>query len=407
MADVCRLCAGEVETFIDFGRMPIANGFLTEEEFSGEWFFNLRAGFCHQCQMVQLTELVDPARMFHDRYAFFSSTSSAMAEHFRRFAASVRERVGAAHDPLVVEIGSNDGILLRHFAEAGWRHVGVEPSGNVAAVARDRGIETVCAFFDAQLAARIVEERGKADAILGANVMCHIPDLHSVLEGVRLLLKPGGFLQFEDPYLGDIIEKTAYDQIYDEHAYYFSASSVARLARSHGLELVDVERQPVHGGSMRYTLCRAGEHPKSARADMLVHEEEQLGLHRPETFVRFRRSVEQSRDRLMQMLDEMAARGDRVVGYGATSKSTTVTNYCGIGPHHIEFISDTTPIKQGKFSPGAHIPVRPYEEFRARYPDYGLLFAWNHAREIMTKERDFRASGGRWIVYVPRTEVLS
>jgi len=401
----CAVCRNPIEPFLSFGRMPIANGFLTEAEFSGEVFFELTVGFCPRCRMVQLMDSVAREKMFHENYPFFSSTSARMSEHFRRLAETVRSTYLTGADPFVIEIGSNDGILLQHFSRAGVRHLGIEPSANVARVARDKGVQTLDGFFDETLARRVLEERGQADVFLGANVMCHLPYLHSVVAGIRLLLKPRGVLVFEDPYLGDIVEKTSYDQIYDEHAFYFSLAALDHLFADHGMEIVDVAHQEVHGGSMRYTAAHKGAHAPAAAVEALRTRERALGLGEAATFERFRRNVEASRDSLVRLLRRLRAEGRRVAGYGATSKSTTVTNYCGITPALVEFISDTTPIKQGKFSPGAHIPVRPHAEFARRPPDCALLFAWNHGEEVMAKERAFTAAGGKWITYVPRVEV--
>ena len=401
----CLVCNNPIGPFMSFGRMPIANGFLTAGQIPNEYFFDLQVGFCPRCTMVQLTEQVDRQKMFHDEYAFFSSTSTRMAQHFREFADAVMTDYLSA-DPFVVEIGSNDGIMLQHFARKGIRHLGIEPSANVAAVAREKGVNSICEFFDEALARRIVSEYGQADAFLGANVMCHLPYLHSVAEGIRTLLKPTGVLMFEDPYLGDIVEKTSYDQIYDEHAFYFSVASISNLFEQHGLEVVDVISQNVHGGSMRYVIAHRGARTASPAVAAQRAKEKAMGLGEPTTYDRLRRNIEQSRDELVKVLRDLKRQGKRVVGYGATSKSTTVTNYCGITPDLVEFISDTTPIKQGKLSPGAHIPVRPYEEFVNRYPDYALLFAWNHGEEIIEKETRFQQSGGKWIVYVPEVKVL-
>ena len=402
----CLICKTPIEPFISFGKMPIANGFLVPEQYPGEYFFELKAAFCPHCKMVQLAELVDERKMFHENYAFFSSTSVRMGEHFQRFAQGVMEDYLASSDPFVVEIGSNDGIMLQNFARAGVRHLGIEPSANVAEVARGKGIRTISEFFNEDLASRIVAEHGQADAFLGANVMCHIPYLHSVAAGIRILLKPRGVLMFEDPYMGDIVQKTSYDQIYDEHAFYFSVASISHLFGQHGLEVIDVQPQNVHGGSMRYVIAHKGARSVSAAVNAQCAKEEALGLHRSETYDGLRRNIERSRDELMSLLRDLKRQGKRVAGYGATSKSTTVTNYCGITPDLIEFISDTTPIKQGKFSPGAHIPVRPYEEFVKSYPDYALLFAWNHGTEIREKETTFTNAGGKWIVYVPKVEII-
>lgn len=403
----CLICQTPIQPFMSFGRMPIANGFLTQEQFPDEYFFELEVGFCQECTMVQLTELVDRDRMFHDQYAFFSSTSARMGVHFRECAAWIRGRYLHGADPFVVEIGSNDGIMLQNFADAGIRHLGIEPSANVAQVAKEKGINTITKFFDETVAREIIAEHGNADAFLGANVMCHIPYLHSVAEGIRLLLKPTGVLVFEDPYLGDIVEKVSYDQIYDEHAFYFSVSSVNSLFREHELELIDVRPQNVHGGSMRYVLAHSGVYPASPAVAAQQQREAELGLHRPETFDRLRADIERSREKLMSLLQRIKQEGKRVVGYAATSKSTTVTNYCGITDDLLQYISDTTPLKQGKYSPGMHIPVCAYDEFQKAYPDYALLFGWNHAEEIMAKEQKFKAAGGKWIVYVPTVEVLT
>jgi len=386
--------------------MPIANGFLTPDQFASEYFFELKVVFCPTCTMVQLAEQPDREQMFNETYAFFSSTSTRMAEHFREFAEEVMARYLSPTDPFVVELGSNDGIMLQNFQKRGVRHLGIEPSANVAEAARKKGIKTVCKFFDAQLAAEIIAENGQADAILGANVMCHIPYLHSVVAGMKSLLKPDGVVMFEDPYLGDIVQKTSYDQIYDEHAFYFSISSLSYLFDKHDMEIVDVIPQDVHGGSMRYVISHKGRRQPSEAVQRQRSVEKQLGLDKFETFDHLRRNIEQSRDKLTELLQNLKSEGKRVIGYGATSKSTTVTNYCNITPELVEFISDTTPIKQNKFSPGTHIPVRPHSEFESNYPDYALLFAWNHAAEIMAKEQQFQSADGRWIVYVPEVQVL-
>jgi methylation protein EvaC len=390
---------------MSFGRMPIANGFLRPDQYKNEYFFELQVAFCPDCGMVQLAEQVEPEKMFHENYAFFSSTSTRMATHFKQLADLIIEDHMISPDPFVVEIGSNDGIMLQHLANAGLRHLGIEPSRNVAQKAMDKGIRTLCKFFNEEVARDILAEHGPADVLAGANVMCHIPQIQSVFAGIKTLLKPTGVLIFEDPYLGDIVEKTSYDQIYDEHVFYFSVKSISHLVEQHGLEVVDVIPKRVHGGSIRYMVAHKGARTVSEAVARRLAKEEVLGLHLPETYYSLRQAIEQSRNDLMRVLHDLRRKSKRVVGYGATSKSTTVTNYCGITPELVEFISDTTPIKQGKFSPGAHIPVRPYEEFLTNYPDYALLFAWNHAAEIMAKERNFRRAGGKWLVYVPRVEV--
>ncbi len=403
----CRICGGQIEPFLSFGRMPLANGFLTADQFDQEYFFDLVAAFCPSCLMVQLVDQPDREKMFHAEYPFFSSTSRFQAAHFEKFANEVSDRWIGRNDPFVVEIGSNDGILLRHFAGAGIRHLGVEPSAGVASNARKNGVNTLSGFFEKDIARQIAAEYGPADVFLAANCLCHIPCFHSIAEGVDILLKPRGVVLFEDPYLGDILEKTSYDQIYDEHVFYFSVLSVNHAFGMHGMEIVDLWPQKTHGGSMRYCIARKGTHPVSPAVGVQIGRERELGLDRIETYERFRQNCETSQQNLRRILCDLKQQGRRVVGYAATSKSTTVTNYCDLTPDIVEFISDTTPIKQGKYSPGTHIPVQPYEKFAEAFPDYALLFGWNHKEEIMAKEQAFLNAGGKWIVYVPKVEVLA
>jgi methylation protein EvaC len=393
---------------MSFGQMPLANAFLSPEQFEAEYFFELAPAFCAQCHMVQLIEQPDPRAMFHDNYAFFSGTSQKMAAHFHTMADHyVDEFLSDRPDPFVVELGSNDGIMLQHMAHKGIRHLGVEPSANVAEVARQKGVQTLVSFFNEQTAQEIRASHGPADIISSANVMCHIPDLHAVAKGVKHLLRTDGVFVFEDPYLGDVIQKTSYDQLYDEHVYLFSAQSVMNAFGPHGLSLFHVAPQITHGGSMRYYFCHDGAHPLRPSVTAQLALENNLGLDHPETYQRFKSACEQSKADFVTLLQKLKADGKRVVGYAATSKSTTVLNYCGVGPELIEFISDTTPLKQGKYTPGTHIPVKPYAAFGEDFPDYAILFAWNHAQEIFHKEKEFQAHGGQWILFVPEVGVVA
>jgi len=402
----CRVCNTEYEPFISYGKQPIANGFLTKDQFGKEYFFELKVGFCPNCTMVQIVDQPDREQMFNENYAFFSGTSKFMTQHFKEFAQHVMDDYIKSKDPFVVEIGSNDGIMLQNFAAKGIRHLGIEPSANVAKVAMDKGINTVNQFFDEELARKIVKENGQADAYIAANVMCHIPYMHSVVEGIRILLKPDGIVMFEDPYMGDVLEKTSYDQIYDEHVFLFSVRSINYLFNQHGMEVVDVEPQETHGGSMRYVIAHKGARKVSSNVTAQLEKEKKLGLDKAATYQRFKENCEKSKSELVGLLKDLKGQGKKVAGYAATSKSTTVINYCGITPDLISYISDTTPIKQGKFSPGAHIPVKPYEDFVKDYPDYAVLFAWNHSKEIMAKEQKYMQSGGKWISFVPKVQVL-
>lgn len=402
----CRICNHPTETFLDLGPMPLANAFLLPEDFLREHFYSLRAAFCPSCGMVQIADNPDPEDMFHGDYAYFSGQSRYMVQHFQGFAHSVRDTLGLGPKDLVVEIGSNDGTMLTNFASAGFRHLGIEPSGNVADVARAKGVETLVTFFNRETALAVREQQGPAAAIIGANVVAHIPDMHSVAAGIKALLAPDGSFVFEAPDLASMIVNGAYDQIYDEHIYFLSASTVAHVFGLYGLTLVDVQEQWVHGGSLRFWL----RHSEGARiSDAVARQlakETRLGLGETKTYDAFRRRCEKSRDQLRQVVGDARAAGKRVVGYGATAKGTIVLNYCGLTPEMIEFVSDTTPAKQYKFTPGTHIPVLPHGAFAADYPDYAVLFAWNHREEILAKESQYAAKGGKWIFYVPDVHVL-
>lgn len=401
----CRVCEHSYESFVSFGKQPIANNFLEPKDFSKEYFFEMKVGFCEKCKMVQLIDQPAPEQMFHENYAFFSSTSEFMKVHFKNFANSISEKY-LTPSSFVVEMGSNDGIMLQNFKNNNYKHLGVEPSKNVAEVAQEKGINTVNAFFSEETADKIVAEYGQADAFLAANVMCHIPFIHSIASGVKKLLSPKGVMAFEDPYLGDIIQKTSYDQIYDEHVFFFSVESVSNAFLPHGLEVIDCIPQKTHGGSMGYVLSHVGAHPVSENVKKQLQVEKELGLSNIATYQKFAKNVEQSKKDLVELLEKLRSEGKTVVGYGATSKSTTILNYCNIGKEHISFISDTTPIKQGKFTPGTHIPVKPYNDFKNNFPDYALLFAWNHKDEIIAKEEAFKQSHGKWITYVPTVHVF-
>lgn len=402
----CLICETQIEPFISYGDMPIANGFLEKDNFKNEFFFEMKVSFCEKCTMVQLDETPSRQLMFNENYAFFSGTSNAMTEHFEKFALSIKNLINDHQDPFVVEIGSNDGIMLQNFKKWEIRHLGIEPSANVAKVAMDKGVNTIVEFFDKNLAEKIVSKNGQADAFIAANVMCHIPYIHSLVEGISVLVKKDGVVVFEDPYVGDVIEKTSYDQIYDEHTFLFSVKSINYIFKKYNMEIFDVEHQETHGGSMRYFIGHNGERSISDRATQQVNYENNLKLDELKTYSIFKENCEKSKDSLVELLKKLKSEGKRVVGYGATSKSTTILNYSNIGSDLIEYICDNTPIKQNKYSPGKHIPIVPIETFKNDNPDFVLLFAYNHAKEIMNKEIAYTNDGGQWILYVPNVHII-
>jgi 2-polyprenyl-3-methyl-5-hydroxy-6-metoxy-1,4-benzoquinol methylase len=403
----CRLSGAPLEVVLDLGVQPLGNGFISPKDYASEYFYSLQCGFSEDSQLFQLIEQPSPNLMFHDNYAFFSGTSQRMKNHFANFARDVLLKGYMNNDSaFIVELGSNDGIFLEHFAQRDIQHLGVEPSGAVAEVAESLGIRVTRKFFNRSLALEILGENGPADVITAANVMCHIPDIHELAQGISSLLKPDGVLIFEDPYLGDVVRLTSYDQIYDEHVFLFSALSVQSIFGTVGMTLIDLEPQTTHGGSMRYTLAKIGARQESPRVQEILARERVQGLDQTRTFVEFADRVRRSAEKLRETLENVKDQGKSIAAYGATSKSTTIYNYAGISSELIDYICDNTPVKQGMVSPGAHIPIVAENHFRLAPPDFAFLAAWNHEQELRNRNTDFTANGGQWITHVPEVRFL-
>jgi methylation protein EvaC len=400
----CRVCGGTETVFLDLGRQPLSDAFPDPREQAPEFFYDLRVASCDECGTVQLADEVPRERMFGEEYPFRTSSSARMTAHFRAMADRLVTLAGH-EDPFIIEIGCNDGTLLAALAERGIRHLGVDPAANLVKEANARGVDAIAAYFEAQTARDVHAQHGPADVVYAANTLCHVPYLDEIFAGLDALLGPDGVFVFEDPYLGDIVELGSFDQIYDEHFWFFSATSVARIAERLGFELVDVEHLPVHGGEVRYTVARTGRRPVSDAVAEMRAEEERRRLHDPEVLRAFAATVAERRTQLVDALTTLKAEGRTVAGYAATAKSATVLNYCGIGPSLLPVVYDTTPEKQGRLTPGSGIPVQPFPADPSGYPDCFLLFAWNHTEEILAKEQAFAERGGRWIRYVPRVTV--
>lgn len=397
----CRVCGGTVSAFLDLGQQPLSDAFRKPDETTEEFFFPLVVGNCRDCSMTQLLYEVPREKMFHAEYPYRSSGSTTMTAHFTEIAERLLAQELRGADPFIVEIGSNDGVMLRTVAAAGVRHLGVDPSSGVGLTARQAGVRMRDDFFEESTARDIATTEGRADVIYAANTFCHIPYLDSMFAGIDALLRPDGIFMFEDPYIGDILDRRSFDQIYDEHFYFFSATSVRAMALRFGFELINVERLEVHGGEVRYTLARPGRRQPDPGVTALLDTEARRGLAGPEPYERFARDVYAIREDLRTLLVGLRERGVRVVGYGATAKSATVNNFCGIGPDLVAAVYDSTPEKQGRLTPGTHIPVKSMDGFRADPATYALLYAWNHEAEILAKESAFREAGGCWIRYVP------
>ncbi len=404
--NICRFCENQTTSVIDFGDMPIANHFAKSTDFD-TYRFRLSASLCNECFLFQLDEQPKPELMFHENYPFFTGLSSTMTQHFGEMAIRSLDEVDRdLSDIQVMEIGCNDGTLLANLAQAKIRHLGVDPSANVVKLARDKGVDAQVDFFGFDTASRIKAMRGEFDLILAANVICHIPDIRDFAKGIECLLTESGRFIFEEPYAGDVLAKTSYDQFYDEHVYIFSCLSVSNIFSQFGLELIDISHQETHGGSMRYTLARTGKRPVKPAATEQLEWELSNGLDQLSAYLKFAQNCENRKVELRGLLSRLKSEGKSVAGYAATSKSTTILNYCEIDSNLIQYISDSTPEKQGTLTPGSHIPVVTPEFLREQKPDYVVLFAWNHEKEIMAKESELNRAGTKWIRFVPIVEVI-
>ena len=384
---------------MSFGKMPIANGFLEKKDFNKEFFFDMEVGFSEDLSLFQLRDHPSPEQMFNNKYPFFTGSSEYMKIHFLRFAKFIKENY-LNDNSKIVEIGSNDGTFLENFMNSNLESIGFEPSANVAAIANKKGINTLNSFFNQDSIDQIKNFKGETDVIYAANVICHVPDLPNLIKSIDKLLSKKGVFIFEEPYLGSMFEKTSYDQIYDEHIFMFSGSSVKKIFQLFDMELIDLIKQPTHGGSMRYVIARKGIRKIKENVEVIINEEKFNNLDNIKSCEKFKKDCEKSKMKLKKTLDIYKNEGKKIAGYAATSKSTTILNYCNIGTNIIDFICDTTQEKINKYSPGMHIPIVPVDYFRNNMPDIAYLFAWNHKEEILNKEKEFTKNNRKWISHI-------
>lgn len=398
----CRACGSKNGTLVlDLGNQPLANNLLRPEDLARpEPRFPLRLFVCPACWLLQIADLVPPVQLFSE-YLYFSSFSDAMLRHARVAAERYVAEIPLGPQSLVVEIASNDGYLLQNFARAGVPCLGIEPAANIATVAREKGIETVVEFFGEKLARQLVAQSRAADLILGNNVFAHAPDPNDFVAGLALLVKPGGRIALEFPYGVDFVEKTEFDTIYHEHVFYFTLTPLLPLFRRHGLEIFAVERLPIHGGSLRVFAGRAGQHAGQTSVAERLADEQRRGVATRGYYADFAHQAERVRAELRALLAELKRSGRRVAAYGASAKGSTLLNYCGLGTETLDFIADRSTYKQGRLSPGAHLPIVAPEELLARQPDDTLLLTWNFADEILEQQREYRRRGGRFIIPIP------
>ncbi|MEX0729910.1 MAG: class I SAM-dependent methyltransferase [Aquisalimonadaceae bacterium] len=406
----CRFCDTVLEhTFVDLGMSPLCQTHIEPGRRNlMEPFYPLHVWVCHQCYLVQLEEYVAPGEIFSD-YAYFSSYSDSWVEHARRYTREVSRRFRIGPARFVVEVASNDGYLLQHFAAAGIRVRGIEPAANVAAAAEARGIPTTVQFFGAATAREFAARHGKADLLLGNNVLAHVPDINDFVEGLRILLAPGGVVTMEFPHLLKLMDGNQFDTIYHEHFSYLAFSVVERIFAAHQLTLFDVDELPTHGGSLRIYAGHAEDasQPVSSRVSALRDHERQQGLLSLSAYSGFQERVKAAKRKLLAFLIDVKQTGGSVVGYGAPGKGNTLLNYCGIGTDFLDFTVDRSPHKQGRYTPGSRIPILDPDAIRTHQPDYVLILPWNLQGEIQGQLGFIRAWGGQCVVPIPEVTVLS
>ena len=391
--------------FLDLGRHPIANAFLKEEGFKDEFFFDLKVGLDTDTKLVSIKNFVEPERIFNQDYPYNTSNSFPMIEHFRKTADMLYNEYGNKTCYRVLEIGSNSGTFIENFSKVD--SVCVEPCGNFAEVTEGMGYKTYVEFWTTELAEKILSNDGYRDLIYAANCICHIHDLDDTFRAVKKLLSPSGIFVFEDPSLLKILERGSYDQIYDEHPHVFSVTALNNLLRRNGLQIFRVDNLSVHGGSNRIYACHMDSCLVGDSVRYNLQEESVFGISNFETYEIFADRAKNSKEVLHRKLSNLKHNGKEIMCIGATAKSTTVFNYCGIGPDLISVITDTTKDKQGMYSPGVHIPVVSRDSINLNDYHYAYLGAWNFKDVIANKEREFVENDGQFITHVPQVMSFS
>ena len=405
----CRFCGTQLaHTFVDLGMSPLCESYVAPAELNAmERFYPLHVWVCHECLLVQLEQYVAPEGIFAD-YAYFSSYSDSWVEHARRYVEAVTGRFNLGQDSQVMEIASNDGYLLQHFLARAIPCRGIEPAANVARVAEARGIPTTVRFFGREAAGDLAREFGKADLLIGNNVLAHVPDINDFVAGMKRLLAAAGVITMEFPHLQRLMADNQFDTIYHEHFSYLSLGVVERIFAHHGLRLFDVEELGTHGGSLRIYACHAEDADRVDTGEVrrIRAGERAFGLDSLRGYGGFEGQVRHSKNQLLRFLIEAREAGKTVVGYGAPGKGNTLLNYCGIRTDYLAYTVDRSPHKQGRYTPGTHIPILAPERLRETRPDYVLILPWNLEREITGSMSFIREWGGRFVVPIPQARVL-
>lgn len=406
----CRFCKSVLQqTFVDLGMSPLCESYLRADQLNKmEPFYPLHAFVCEKCFLVQLEEYVSPDHIFGE-YAYFSSYAESWLAHCRNYTEQMVDRFALHRQSLVIEIASNDGYLLQYFVEKQIPVLGIEPAANVAKVAVEKGVPTLVRFFGTEAASELAREGRLADVVVGNNVLAQVPDLCDFVAGMKILLKPGGVLTLEFPHLLSLMAGNQFDTIYHEHFSYFSFLAAEKIFGAHNLTLFDVEELPTHGGSLRIFGRHSDDasKPLTPRVAGLRAKEEASGLAQLASYHSFSERVKETKRDLLQCLIRAKAGGKSIVGYGAPGKGNTLLNYCGVGKDFLDYTVDRNPYKQGRFTPGTHIPIYSPERIRETRPDYLLILPWNLRNEIMQQMAFIREWGGKFIVPIPKATICA
>lgn len=406
---ICRVCGESLSVvFADLGMIPLCQTYIRREDVNkGEPFYPLRALACMSCHYVGLPEYVLASEIFTE-YAYFSSTSSSWLDYIRDSAAELIETFHLNAASQVVEMGSNDGYLLRHLVACGIPAVGVDPAANVAKVANEAGVPTLAAFFNSRTAATLLAEGKSADLLLSYNCLDHVSDINDVVAGFKLLLNRDGVVQVELPYLGAMVEHGEFDTIYHDRFSYFSLLSLDFVFRQHGLRIYDVRRLATHGGSLRVRACHDNNPSRPTQKSItdLLAMERAAGMSTPDYYRAFSSKAQTAKFNLLESLIPLRRQGRSIVGYGVPAKGNVLLNYCGIRNDLVDYLVDKSPYKAGKFAPGTRLDIRDVEQVRITRPDYLLILPWNIKEEIIQQMSYIREWGGRFIVPIPQVEVL-
>jgi SAM-dependent methyltransferase len=404
----CIVCDSKgVAQFLDLGCTTLANKFVAKSELANvEPSYPLRVGFCRDCGHVQITDIVPPGAMFTD-YLYVSGVSDTLKAHLHDLSDVIVQRYRPGANDLVIDIGCNDGTLLNGFQRHGVRVLGVDPAENLAALAKDSGIDRYVGFFNSTSAQEIVRRWGQASVITSTNSFPHIPALNDFLQGINTALAPGGVMVIEMHYLVDLLEQVAFDTIYHEHVSYWALGPMTKLFARHGLEVTNAECLPLHHGQLRVCVQRKGEGTVMPAVAQVLAAEKAKGVDRFETYQQFAKRTMSIKTSLTGTLRKLKAQGKRIVGYGAPAKGNTLLSFLGLGPDLVEYIADRSSLKQGRYTPGTHIPVMSPDRLLADQPDYVLLLAWNFADEVMAQQAEYQRRGGCFILPVPEVRIVS